>query len=391
MDLIELSPLLRLVLAAGAVILVTLFVRWLLFHFIPPLLARHSPLWEDILAQRPVIRYLSLSVPGFVAAFITLIGTPVNQSIANLVYKGGIGFSLAMIMMAMISALYAYNDFYDQHYDFARQVPIKTVIQTAAAIIVIMFILLILAILLGVPLVALAGVVAAIGAIAYYLFRQPLLGFSASLQLSMNHMLGLGDWIEVSQYGADGIVEDINLTSTKIRNWDNTIINVPTADLVSYPFVNWEPMKEKKARRLDLPIYIDQTSITFVSGDALTEMLQIVEERYNGLPKEIRETDSVEHVKPTNIKARQEWTNLELFIAYATIYMAGHPLTRKDYAVYLRQDDPSPQGLPIATYIYTSSTDFMSYYNLQHEIIGHLLAALPQFGLKPFQLLSSTP
>ena len=365
-------------------------MRQLLFRFIPPLIARQSPLWIDILEEHRVLHYFYLAVPGLLTATYSLLAPNLNPSLAIILYKAAIIYSIVMLTMGVISALRAYNDFYDQYYDFAKEVPIKTVIQTAVVLVVIFSILIIIAIFLDVPLLALAGVIMVIVSIAAYLFREPLLGFSASLQLSMNHMLAIGDWIEMDRFGANGVVEDINVTSTKIRNWDNAIVNIPTYTLIQNPFNNWKSMQSREARRIQQPIYIDQTSIAFLSQEQKSQKLAQIEELYETLTPEIRENSGFEGARPADLETRDQITNLELFMAYATQIIAGHPQTRADYSIYMRQQDPTPEGLPLETFFFTRATDFVPYHAVQREIFSHLLAVLPQFGLRPYQLIAGS-
>lgn len=372
---------------SGAVVLLTLLARALIFHFIPPLLARHSPLWAEILTEHNVLHYLYLAVPGLLVAFIAQLTPDYFSGLATIIYKGAILYCVVMIMMSLISTLYAYNDFYDQKYEFAKQVPIKTLIQSAVALIIVFAVLIMIAVLLGVPLLAMAGIIAGLGAVAYYLFREPLLGFTASLQLSVNRMLGIGDWMEMAQYGVDGEVIDINLTSTKVRNWDNAIVNVPTADLIRNPFRNWQSMQSEAARRVLRPIYVDQETIAFVTKEQKGALLGKISHLYENLGAAMRENDGLQGITPAGLEARDDLTNVELFMAYATLVIAGHPQTRADYNLFVRQQDPGQQGLPLELLFFTRATDFVPYYAVQRKIFSHLLAALPQFALRPYQVM----
>ncbi|MFN2104832.1 MAG: mechanosensitive ion channel domain-containing protein, partial [Candidatus Promineifilaceae bacterium] len=234
-NLLTSPPFIRWLFAAASVIIVTLLVRWLLYRFIPPLLINRSPLWEDILDRHHFLHFLYLSVPGWLVSIIAEHSRGWNNWTATLVAKSANIFSIVMVTAAILSALAAYNEFYDQRYAFSKDVPIKTVVQAVDVLVVVFSLLLIVAIILNVPLLAMAGVFAVIAGIAYYLFKVPLLGFSASLQMSMNRMLAIGDWIEMPSANANGYVEDINLTSTKVRNRDNSLVNVPTYTFIESP------------------------------------------------------------------------------------------------------------------------------------------------------------
>lgn len=390
MDLPADIPLLRLAFAAAATLVVTLFVRWLLLRSIPPLLARHSPLWAGILEKRRVLQFLYLTVPGLMAALLIQFSTGVSDPLSALLYRGALVYSFVMLAAAIASALYAYGDYYEQHFDFAREVPIKTLIQVAVVILAILTGVLVLAVILGVPLLALAGVLAAVGAVAYYLFREPLLGFTASLQLSTNRMLGIGDWIEMKQFGVDGQVEEINVTSTKVRNWDNAIVNVPTYALIQNPFQNWRDMQNRQARRIQRALVLDQLSIRFASEALVQQKKAEIAELYEELPRGAQQNAGFQGVRPSDLRQKHALTNLELFMAYATCIIAAHPSTRVEETMYVRQQAPSAEGLPVELYFFTRAADFVPYHAVQREIFSHLLAVLPQFDLRPYQIVQSS-
>lgn len=383
------SPIVRLLMAGGMLFLVTLLARLLLFHFIPPILEKHSPLWTEILQKRKVLDYLYLAVPGLLIAGLVHLFPNLNPTLEGIIQKAAVIYSIVMIGLAGASALFAYNDYYNQKYRFARDVPIKTLIQIGVATIFLTGALIIVAVFLDVPIIALASGVFAIAAIAAFMFREPLLGLASSLQLSANHMVALGDWIEMEMFGADGIVEDINITSVKIKNWDNSTINVPTYTLIQNAFINWEDMKASGARRIKQPIYIDQTSIAFATEEQQKETFNRIVDLYEALPDKIKMNPGLLGIKPDDLEGRQTLTNLELFMAYATHIIAGHPKTRAEESVYVRQQLPTPQGLPLETYFFTSATDFIPYHAVQREIFSHLLAVLPQFDLRPYQIVSN--
>ncbi|MFN2134605.1 MAG: mechanosensitive ion channel family protein [Candidatus Promineifilaceae bacterium] len=378
----------RIILLYGGIVVAgTLLVRWLLLRFVPPFLDRHSPLWAGILQKWPVLRRLYLATPGILVAVISQIAPIENQSLERLLFRSAVAFSIIMLTGAAISALFAYADYYEQHFEFANQVPIKTVVQVTAVVLVVMALVGIVAIWLGVPLLAMAGLVAAIGAIAYYLFQEPLLGFTASLQLSMNRMVAIGDWIEIDAYDVDGWVEDINVTSTKVRNRDNAIVNVPTYDLIRQPFLNWHDMQDRQARRVRRAIVLDQLSIRFMDREAAEPLIEQIEELYEKLAQDVRRIEGLQGLTPQALRQRERLTNLELFMAYATCVIANHPDTRTDQMMYVRQEAPSAYGLPVDLYFFTHVTEFIPYYAVQRDIFSVLLAALAQFDLRAYQVV----
>jgi miniconductance mechanosensitive channel len=383
------APFIRLLMAVGVLFLITLMARLLLFHFIPPILEKHSPLWTDILEKRKVLDYCYLTVPGLMVAGLINVFPNLPPLIENTIQKAAVIYSVVMIGMAGASALLAYNDFYNQKYKFARDVPIKTMIQIGIAALFLFGALIIIAVFLNIPILALASGILAIAAIVAFMFREPLLGLASSVQLSANHMVALGDWIEMDDYEADGIVEDINITSVKVKNWDNSTVNIPTYALIQNSFTNWQDMKARGARQIKEPIYIDQTSIDFATPELQAEMTERIINLYEKLSEKSMKNPGLLGTKPDDLQRRNQITNLELFMAYATQFIANHPKTLPEDSIYVRQQKPTPQGLPVETYFFTSATDFIPYFAVKREVFSHLLAVLPQFELRPYQIVST--
>jgi miniconductance mechanosensitive channel len=240
------------------------------------------------------------------------------------------------------------------------------------------------------PLILLSGL-GAMSAVLMLVFKDTLLSFTAGLQLSSNDMLRVGDWIEMPQLGADGAVIDIALNVVKIQNWDKTITTIPTWRLMSDSFRNWRGMSESGGRRIKRTLRLDAASVRFLEPEDvdrlryiayikpyLEQKLQDVE----GTNKELSHQLGELAQDPAN---QRRLTNLGTFRAYINAYLNQHPGIHKDMTLMVRALEPSSEGVPMELYCFTSTTTWVTYEGTQSDIFDHLLAILPEFGLRLYQ------
>jgi miniconductance mechanosensitive channel len=218
-------------------------------------------------------------------------------------------------------------------------------------------------------------------------FKDTILGFVASVQLLRNDMVRRGDWIEVPKFGADGDVIDITVATVKVQNWDKTISMVPTYALISESFKNWRGMSESGGRRIKRAIHIDMNSIELCTPKMLDrfERMELITDYVRERRKEIDEhnrkhgVDSNEHVNGRHM------TNVGTFRAYVVAYLKQNPKVRQDMTFIVRQLPPEATGLPIEIYVFSSDQVWANYEAIQADIFDHLLAVLPEFGLRVYQ------
>lgn len=236
------------------------------------------------------------------------------------------------------------------------------------------------------PMVILAGLGAA-SAVTMLVFQDSIKGFVGSIQMTTNNMVELGDWITMNKYQADGTVEEINLTTVKIRNFDKTITTVPTYSLISDSFQNWKPMQDSGGRRLKRSLYMKQGNIRFLKEEEL--------EKYKELAplKKIIE-QRVERYKALNkgfIENHMPITNNDLFMAYTQDYFENHPEVHHGMTCMFRQLSPTPQGLPLEIYVFTNTVVWAEYERISTEIVNHLIGMVSYFDLKLYEIASDTP
>lgn len=265
-----------------------------------------------------------------------------------------------------------------------RHFPLRGLVQGFKLVSSFLICLLIISILMGKsPLILLSGL-GAVSAVMMLVFKDPILGFVAGIQLSANDMLAVGDWLEMPKFNADGDVIDISLTTVKVRNWDKTITTIPAYTLISDSFKNWRGMSESGGRRIKRSLYLEINSVRFLNDDEIEQLHRIrllapylddkmkeLEQYNNDLAKELS--------APVN---NRKLTNLGTLRAYMTAYLKNHPHIHQQMTLMVRQLAPGPDGLPMEIYAFTNTTNWGEYEGIQADIFDHFLAILPKFGIR---------
>jgi miniconductance mechanosensitive channel len=241
------------------------------------------------------------------------------------------------------------------------------------------------------PLILLSGL-GAIAAVLMLVFQDTLLSLVASVQISSSDMVRVGDWIEMPQLNADGDVIDIALHTVKVQNWDKTITTLPTRRLITDPFKNWRGMHESGGRRIKRSLYLDQNSICFLSDDEQERLgrFKLLEDYLSRKNQEISNWNSALGEKAKEMVNTRRITNIGTFRAYVEHYLRSHPGIHQNMTLLVRQLSPTPEGLPLEIYCFTSTTKWAEYESIQSDIFDHLLAILPEFMLQVFQNPSGT-
>lgn len=269
-----------------------------------------------------------------------------------------------------------------------NQTPIKSYIQLAKVVVYVLAGFFIIASLADKsPWYFLSGI-GAIMAVILLLFRDTLLSLVASVQLTNNDLIRVGDWIEMQQFNADGDVIDIALNTVRVQNWDKTITVIPTHKFLEHSFRNWRGMQESGGRRIKRPLHIDISSIRFLSWKEIQYLKNshLIGEYINGKMNEVNKYNS-EHLKDSSSTLTNgRWlTNIGTFRAYVIEYLKKHPKTHKNLTLLVRQLEPTDRGLPIEIYVFANTTAWAEYEAIQSDIFDHLIAVAPEFGLRIYQ------
>lgn len=265
--------------------------------------------------------------------------------------------------------------------------PIKGYLQVVKIIIYCICIIYVISDLMGKDPVFLLSGLGAMAAVLMLIFQDTILSFVASVQITSSNMIRLGDWIEMPHLNADGDVVDIALHTIKIQNWDKTITTIPTKKFITDSFKNWRGMQESGGRRIKRSLYIDQNSIHFLTQEECEHLhkFSLLKEYLEGKEKEIEEWNKQLGNSDQHSMNRRRITNIGTFRAYVERYLHNHPKIHGEMTLLVRQLDLTPRGLPLELYCFTNDTRWANYESIQSDIFDHLLAILPEFGLRVFQ------
>ena len=284
-----------------------------------------------------------------------------------------------------------FNELYELS-ERGKERPVKGYLQVVKIIIYIIGAIIVIGIFTGQqPWTLLTGV-GALTAIIILIFRDTILSFVASIQITSYDLVRINDWIEMPKYGADGDVIDISLNVIKVQNFDKTIVVIPTYKLIDESFKNWRGMKQTGGRRIKRAVNIDITSIKFLDDEMINhfEKFRLLSVYMKQKKEELKKYNEELQIKPDEIINKRRLTNIGTFREYLKIYLKQREDVNADLTFLIRQLEPGPMGLPIEIYVFANTVDWAEYEDIQSNIFDHILAILPQFGLRVFQSPTSS-
>lgn len=372
------------------ILFTSLITHWLLHRVVLRFLrisAKTSKrVWAQSLYRRKLFTRLALTLQGFL--IFALARFFLEKDAPELPV-----FEMVTHLWVLLFGLLAFFSLLDTLEDVAatteagRRFPLRGLFQSFKLIGAIVVLIFSISLLIGKsPLILFSGL-GAMTAILLLIFKDPILGLVAGIQLSANKMLRLGDWVEMPKYGADGEVTDINLTTVKVRNWDKTITTIPTYALISDSFKNWRGMSESGGRRIKRAIHIDATSVTFLTEEDVARLRKaaLLTDYMEQKLAEIDAYNKEKNIDASSITNGRRLTNLGTFRAYLTAYLKANQHIHQDMTHMVRHLSPGADGIPIEVYAFTNNTAWLAYENIQADIFDHIFAVLPEFGLRIYQ------
>jgi miniconductance mechanosensitive channel len=346
--------------------------------------------WDDILLNRKVINRIAHLAPALVLHFsINLVFGNYPQwvtFIETLIYL----YITIIVLLVLVSLTQSLHEIYLQR-DISKTRPIKGYIQLVNIFFYFIAIIIVISLVTGnSPGKLLAGL-GALAAVLLLVFKDTILGLVASVQLSANHMVRIGDWIEMPSRKADGTILEITLNTVKVQNWDKTIATIPTYAMVSESFTNWRGMEESGGRRIKRAINIDMSSVKFCTPEMIEKFKKIhrlktyISEKLEELElfnKENQIDDSV-------LVNGRRLTNLGVFRKYVEEYLKHHPKIHQDMTFLVRHLQPNEKGIPVEIYVFSKDQAWANFEGIQADLFDHILAILPEFELRVFQNPSS--
>ena len=340
------------------------------------IVSRTKATWDDHIFNKDVIKRLC----NFVTPTIIYILLPIAFSSTDgsndgmhLILERGVEVWMVVACIRFVNVLLkVLFDIAEQHPAWQGK-PIKGLLQTGQGIVMGIGAILIVSILIDKsPTLLLTGLGAS-AAVLMLIFKDSILGLVAGVQLAANNMLKVGDWISMPSRGIDGEVEEVSLTTIKVRGWDKTLQTLPPYLLISEPFQNWQAMRSSGGRRIKRSLNVDMNSIRF-ADEAYIEQLRSNEQSRALIEDIATQSDEGETL-----------TNLDLFMRAMNNYLLHHPRVNPNMTIMVRQLQPSEWGLPIEVYCFSADVNWVPYENLQTEIISYVVAAAPLFGLRMYQ------
>ncbi len=361
--------------------LIGIFLRRLVLPIIHIIVKRTPWQWDDVLFDAGVFKRFIRLIPP-------LIFYNALEYVPNLSERGEerLGsFAMAIIILFLMRAVSAVLTATERLQHNKTDRPIKGYLQLVNIVVYMVGVVIIIATLTQREAWPLLSGLGALSAVLLLVFKDTILGFVASVQLNSNDMLRIGDWIEMPSAGADGDVIDISLHTVKVRNFDQTIITIPTWRMISESYKNWRGMFEAGGRRIKRSLLIDATSVHFISAEETQKFAEFrLLDRYIRAKKQelLEWNEALGQVSPVN---QRRLTNLGSFRTYAQAYIDTHKDIHRSMPCMVRQLASEGAGIPVEVYCFTSTTAWVRYERIQGDIFDHLYAILPEFGLRHYQ------
>jgi miniconductance mechanosensitive channel len=374
-----------LALLVGAII-INLIAKQILVRSVRAVARRSSATWDDALVKHNVFGRLVQVVP----AVIVFVGVPFVPGLpedgSQLIRNVAMGYTVLMLTLALTAILSAANAIYAAS-AAGKERSLKGFVQLVQIVVWILGGVLIVATVLDrSPLLLLSGF-GAMTAILLLVFKDTILSLVASVQLTAQDMVRVGDWIEMPQFGADGDVVDVQLHTVKVQNWDKTITTIPTHRLITDSFKNWRGMSQSGGRRIKRCIFLDVSSIRFQTRDEVDHFTRfaLLKDYIKDKEQELTDYNAGLASEVDAEVNRRRLTNVGTFRAYAYNYLKNHPKIHAGMTLIVRQLAAGPEGLPLEIYCFTSTTEWAAYEDIQSDIFDHLMAIVPEFGLRLYQ------
>lgn len=346
--------------------IITKLFRHLVIPAVHKITSRTKATWDDYLFNERMMTSFCRMIPPIM--FYLLLPFVFNNipQVLDILLKGCLIYLVITTLMLVNSFLNSLYEISNEH-ETLRNRPLKGIYQMINLVAIGIGIILIISILIDKNAATILAGLGASAAVLMLIFKDSILGLVAGVQLSANDMLRPGDWITMPKYGADGDVLEVSLTTVKVRNFDKTITTIPPYALVSDSFQNWRGMRETGGRRIKRSIFIDMTTVHFCSDK---EKIMFASRGW---------------IDEAQAKPETQVVNLYVFRSYLQNYLREHPRTHKELMIMVRQMQPTSEGLPLEIYCFSNTTVWPEYEQIQGEIFDHILAVIPEFGLRIFQ------
>ena len=372
------------IISIGVIVLAINFItRKTILSFFKRIAKSTASTFDDLLIKNRVPRLLSF-IPSL---FFLYIVVPTYTENLVIIIEA---LTIVLFIITVKSVLGTVKDYFKLSSSL-KHIPIDSYIQVIMIFIWFIGIILILSVLTGREIGTFLASLGALSAIIILVFRDTILGFVSSIQITVNDTVRIGDWITMKGSDADGIVIEVNLSTVKVQNFDNTITTIPTYKLVSDSFINWRGMEESKGRRIKRSLLIKPSSVRFLENEEIVELkkVELIKDYLVQISDEIELYNQKENADKSMLLNGRNLTNFGVFRKYIEEYLKAHPMTNDDLTLMCRQLEPTSQGIPIQIYTFSKDKEWTKYEALTSDIFDHLLSSVKYFKLECFELTQS--
>ena len=365
------------------VLIINFIGRIIILSFFRRIAKSTANAFDDLLIKNKVPRLLSF-VPSLFFLFWII---PIYNEDLLIILEA---LTIILFIVTVKSVLGTVKDYFKLSSSL-KHIPIDSYIQVVMLFLWFIGIILILSVLTGREIGTFLASLGALSAIIILVFRDTILGFVSSIQITVNDTVRIGDWITMKGSDADGTVIEVNLSTVKVQNFDNTITTIPTYKLVSDSFINWRGMEESKGRRIKRSLLIKPSYVKFLENDDIEKLnkVDIISNYINSRVKEINNHNTKNNIDKSMLLNGRNLTNLGVFRVYVEKYLKNHPMTNDDLTLMCRQLEPTSQGIPIQIYTFSKDKEWTKYEGLTSDIFDHLLSSVKYFDLECFELNQS--
>lgn len=378
-----------LILLIIVVLIVDLIIRKFLLNFFIQLSQRTKTNLDDFMVQNKVHRNIAHIIPLLLALnFISVVFSDFDDA-ESIIERGLEILSVLLTIWVIRSFVHSLRDYFNSKEKF-KDKPINSYSQVILIIIWAIGLLTAFAIVTGIPFLKFITTLGAASAVIILIFKDTIMGFVASLQVSINDMVRTGDWITFEKFGADGNVIEINLATVKVQNFDKTITTIPTYALIADSFKNWRGMEDSDGRRIKRAVIIKQSSIKYLTKEKVKSLMKIelISDYIKTRSEDIEAHNEKHKVNKELLINGRNLTNIGVFRKFLETYVEQHSAINKDMMIMTRQLAPTAQGIPIEIYAFSKDKRWENYEYIMADIFDYAIASVPYFELEVFELPS---
>jgi miniconductance mechanosensitive channel len=363
-----------------------LITKRVFIYYLYKVLKKSSFVWDDLFADTRAFDKLAHIVPAVIVRLMAPSIFSDFEQMLPFVIKLTDAY-LIIVSMAVFFSIIKVGEYSLSQHPVFKDKPLTSYFQLIRILLYIVTIILVLSVLLGKSPVYFLSAFGAMSAIVLLIFKDTILGLVASVQMSSNDMVRVGDWVEMPKFNADGDVIDINLNTVKVQNWDKTITTIPTYYFITDSFKNWRGMQQSGGRRIKRAIFIDTHSVKLVDATMREKLkkIQLISNYVENRQKEIEEFNTQNNIDTSVLINGRRLTNLGVFRKYIESYLKSHPKIKHDMTLMVRQLASENKGIPMEIYCFTNTTDWVEYESIQSDIFDHLYSTASFFDIEIFQ------